>query len=102
MNAALSWAAQNASTVLPPPSPAAIEHQRLLTGDPTDVGRTWNGLVLVHSQKAVEKVYVRQGFVTDESMGTWNEEGIDHVGMWKRIDLQPEHRRSSLGGLGGA
>ncbi|KAL3491825.1 acyl-CoA N-acyltransferase [Aspergillus germanicus] len=45
----------------------------------------WKGLALVHAQVDVEKMYGRLGFVTDESMGTWVEEGIDHVGMWKRL-----------------
>ncbi|EAS30633.3 acetyltransferase [Coccidioides immitis RS] len=48
---------------------------------------SWNGLVLVHAQVQVEALYARMGFVTDESMGKWEEEGILHVGMWKRIEL---------------
>lgn len=44
----------------------------------------WKGLVLVHAQLNAEKMYVRLGFVRDESMGTWVEEGIEHVGMWMR------------------
>jgi predicted GNAT family N-acyltransferase len=55
------------------------------------VGRElrWKGLVLVHAQVQGEKMYERFGFVTDEKMGKWDEEGIEHVGMWKRIDLEP-------------
>ncbi|EAL91038.1 hypothetical protein KXW98_002994 [Aspergillus fumigatus] len=49
----------------------------------------WKGLVLVHAQVQGEKMYERFGFVTDEKMGRWDEEGIEHVGMWKRIDLEP-------------
>ena len=44
----------------------------------------WNGLVLVHAQVSVEGMYQRLGFETDEGMGRWDEEGIDHVGMWRR------------------
>ena len=44
----------------------------------------WNGLVLVHAQVSVEGMYQRLGFKTDEGMGRWDEEGIDHVGMWRR------------------
>ncbi|OJJ87910.1 GNAT family N-acetyltransferase [Aspergillus glaucus CBS 516.65] len=47
----------------------------------------WNGLVLVHAQVSVEGMYARLGFVTDESMGRWDEEGIEHVGMWRRVDV---------------
>ena len=47
----------------------------------------WNGLVLVHAQVSVEGMYARLGFVIDESMGRWDEEGIEHVGMWRRVDV---------------
>lgn len=47
----------------------------------------WNGLVLVHAQVSVEGMYARLGFVTDESMGRWYEEGIEHVGMWRRVEV---------------
>ncbi|KAF7173415.1 hypothetical protein CNMCM5623_005632 [Aspergillus felis] len=49
----------------------------------------WKGLVLVHAQVQLEKMYERFGFVTDEKMGRWDEEGIEHIGMWKRIDVEP-------------
>lgn len=45
----------------------------------------WNGLVLVHAQIDVEKMYERMGFRTDPNLGRWMEEGIEHVGMWRRI-----------------
>lgn len=45
---------------------------------------TWTGLVLVHAQVDVEGMYARLGFERDEGMGRWMEEGIEHVGMWKR------------------
>jgi len=48
----------------------------------------WKGLVLAHAQKWVEKWYHSLGFVTDEGMGTWWEEGIEHVAMWKRVDVK--------------
>jgi predicted GNAT family N-acyltransferase len=46
----------------------------------------FRGLILVHSQVSVEKVYSRLGFEKDESMGVWIEEGIEHVGMWRRVE----------------
>lgn len=45
----------------------------------------WKGLALVHSQKEVEGFYAQLGFVTDEGLGVWLEEHIEHVGMWRRI-----------------
>jgi len=47
----------------------------------------WKGLVLVHAQVDVESMYHRLGFETDDSLGRWDEEGIEHVGMFKRISL---------------
>ena len=48
----------------------------------TSANAKWNGLVLVHAQVSVEGMYARLGFETDEGMGRWDEEGIEHVGMW--------------------
>lgn len=45
----------------------------------------WKGLVLVHAQVSVEGMYARLGFETDEGMGRWDEEGIEHVGMWMKL-----------------
>lgn len=47
--------------------------------------KPWDGLVLVHAQTEVEKMYTRLGFETDERLGRWDEEGIEHVGMWRRV-----------------
>ncbi len=43
----------------------------------------WEGLLLVHAQIGAEKVWVRLGFKTDERLGRWDEEGIEHLGMWR-------------------
>ena len=29
-------------------------------------------------------------------MGHWDEEGIDHVGMWKRVDVSDGRRKSKV------
>lgn len=47
----------------------------------------WQGLVLVHAQAEVEGMYKRLGFEADVSLGRWNEEGIEHVGMFRRIEV---------------
>ncbi|KIV81647.1 hypothetical protein PV11_03817 [Exophiala sideris] len=53
------------------------------------VGGGWKGLVLTHAQVDVEKMYEKMGFVTDDKLGRWDEEGIEHLGMWKRLDAVP-------------
>ncbi|KAK2762318.1 hypothetical protein FQN54_001328 [Arachnomyces sp. PD_36] len=63
----------------------AAGHAEELSSTVAGEGERWDGLVLVHAQVSVEKVYEKMGFVTDASMGTWLEEGIDHVAMWRRI-----------------
>lgn len=52
-----------------------------------EVDLKWKGLVLAHAQVDVEKMYQRLGFQTDEKLGKWIEEGIDHVGMWRRVQI---------------
>ncbi|PBP27533.1 acetyltransferase [Diplocarpon rosae] len=52
-----------------------------------DLG-VWKGLVCVHAQKQVEKTWAKWGFKLDEEMGTWQEEGLEHVGMFTRLELQ--------------
>ncbi|CAG8107163.1 unnamed protein product [Penicillium salamii] len=47
----------------------------------------WRGLVLVHAQVGVEGMYGRLGFVVDEGLGRWDEEGIEHCGMFRRVGL---------------
>jgi predicted GNAT family N-acyltransferase len=59
-------------------------------------GLNFRGLVLIHAQVGVQKVWKRYGFETDESMGTWDEEGIEHVGMWKRVDVSDARRKSKV------
>ncbi|KAL8751433.1 MAG: hypothetical protein Q9199_006420, partial [Rusavskia elegans] len=45
----------------------------------------WNGLVLSHAQKDVQGWWGKMGFEADEGLGVWWEEGIEHVGMWRRL-----------------
>jgi predicted GNAT family N-acyltransferase len=49
---------------------------------------TWRGLVLVHAQENAQRFWARCGFVRDEALGTWFEEGIVHAGMWRRVDVR--------------
>ncbi|KAL8918433.1 MAG: hypothetical protein Q9208_007338 [Pyrenodesmia sp. 3 TL-2023] len=45
----------------------------------------WKGLVLSHAQSEVKEWWTKMGFVEDEGLGRWWEEGIEHVGMWRRL-----------------
>ena len=53
----------------------------------TELGEEWQGLVLVHAQVGVEPIWGRLGFKTDEKLGRWDEEGIEHLGMWRVLDM---------------
>lgn len=61
---------------------------KYLADRPDEVGHGWQGMVLTHAQVSVQKMYERMGFVTDERLGVWDEEGIDHVGMWRRLEVK--------------
>lgn len=101
IDAALSWASTNAHSILPPMSPAAAEQRKLELGGGVEAEDVWRGLVLVHAQAHLEKYWAKFGFVKDESMGTWEEENIMHIGMWKRVDLDaqsPVPRKKSVVG----
>lgn len=47
----------------------------------------WEGLVLSHAQKSVQGWWAKMGFEVDEGLGVWWEEGIEHVGMWRRVQV---------------
>lgn len=48
----------------------------------------WKGLLLAHAQAAVEKWYASMGWHADEGMGRWDECGIEHVGVWRRVEIK--------------
>jgi predicted GNAT family N-acyltransferase len=48
----------------------------------------WNGLMCVHAQEQVVKAWAKWGFKLDEGMGSWVEEGISHVGMFQRLNIE--------------
>lgn len=50
-----------------------------------DGERRWNGLVLSHAQVAVKAWWEKMGFVEDEEMGRFWEEGMEHSAMWRRL-----------------
>lgn len=105
IESALKWAVENASTLL------SVRRQPRVTGEGEgegervkeeeeegEEGNGWNGLVLVHAQRDVEAWYRSVGgFVTDEGMGVWMEEGIEHVGMWRRLGLREKREVEKCG-----
>lgn len=98
LNAALDYATKHPWEIMPPLSPTATEQRRIEFGSVGEEAAGWNGLVLVHAQSGIEKLWRSWGFTRDLTMGEWDEEGIMHVGMWKRIRV--EKRRASLVGAG--
>jgi len=83
--AALEYVASHPNEISPPSSPAELEKAKL-EGRPEAI--PWQGLVMVHSQKQVEGLWEKYGFKRDEQLGVWDEEGIEHVGMWRRIAVK--------------
>lgn len=89
---ALGFARDHPHELMPYFDPTKVEQLKR----ESDAGASldFKGLVLVHAQAGVQKVWRKYGFETDESMGTWDEEGIDHVGMWRRLDVDRGRRTS--------
>ena len=103
VDSALEWASQHPEDMVPRVSATDREARRLSegSGDYHDGGQEgeladgrWHGLVLCHSQKHLEGLYKRWGFVRDKSLGEWDEEGIAHVGMWRRVKIKDKGGRA--------
>ena len=90
INTALAFARNHPYELMPQHDAMQTMRQEVDRGVEMD----FKGLVLVHAQTGVQKVWRRFGFETDESMGKWDEEGIEHVGMWKRMDVSSGRRKS--------
>ncbi|PQE08444.1 hypothetical protein CJF30_00005301 [Rutstroemia sp. NJR-2017a BBW] len=75
-NAAISWAV------------AELGMEKLGASGPDEIP-LWNGLTCVHAQEQVASVWAKWGFKVDEGMGMWWEEGIKHVGMFLRVNIEP-------------
>ncbi|KAA6412137.1 MAG: GNAT family [Lasallia pustulata] len=81
VNTALEWVRRNAEAVSVGGGDA-VERER------GGVEERWRGLVLVHAQVGVVGFWRGLGFVVDEGLGEWWEEGIRHVGMWRRLEVK--------------
>lgn len=71
-----------------PLSASFKEELRDTLGEILDMNTDWNVLVLIHSPLGLQKFWARRGVQLDEGLGIREEEGIDHVAMWKRLDLK--------------
>lgn len=69
------------------PSVAQLGFDQLAIERASDIPK-WAGLVGCHAQDGAVGAWVKSGFVVDEGMGTWWEEGIPHVGMFQRLPLE--------------
>lgn len=85
IKAALEYVASHPNEITPLSSPAEIEKAKI-EGRPEAI--PWQGLVMVHAQKQVEGLWEKYGFKRDDQLGAWDEEGIEHVGMWRRIAVK--------------
>ncbi|KAI1173199.1 acetyltransferase [Nemania sp. FL0916] len=83
-NVAKKWMVENPTYFNPSVAMLGMERMKAKTVD--DIPR-WNGLVCVHAQEQVAKIYERWGFKVDKGMGKFYEEGIPHVGMFQRLEL---------------
>ncbi|KAI9753439.1 MAG: hypothetical protein M4579_005159 [Chaenotheca gracillima] len=91
VNAALEWARNNPGKVIPLKSAASREAAKV-EGGLGEGDERWKGLVLVHAQTSVERMWAKYNFERDDQMGVWDEEGIDHIGMWRRITVKAEEQ----------
>lgn len=79
VRAALAWLQEN---------PGALDNVVELKEAAVTTEDKSKGLVCIHAQESAATAWKRWGFVSDEGMGRWFEEGIPHLGMFQRLELQ--------------
>jgi predicted GNAT family N-acyltransferase len=84
-NTALSWAHENPTYFNPSVSTMGMEKLGAANLEEVPV---WKGLTCVHAQEQVVKFWANSGFKVDEGMGEWVEEGLPHVGMFMRLNIE--------------
>ncbi|KAL2265805.1 hypothetical protein VTJ83DRAFT_6905 [Remersonia thermophila] len=96
---AVDWMRKHPRYFDPSPSKAGFERLGMEEGSASSAGGAgevggqpprWEGLVCCHAQETVVKVYEKCGFKVDEGMGRWMEEGIWHVGMFLRVEVEKD------------
>lgn len=82
--------------VYQPPSPTTME-MASLRRDSVPEAMAWQGLVMIHAQASLKTMWERYGFAEElrnekgeVEIGRephWIEEGIEHLGMWRRLRI---------------
>lgn len=90
INTVLSWLKANPAFFNPSIKEIGLENMGATSE--RDIPK-WNGLVCVHAQEQVQGAWAKWGFQVDEGMGKWWEEGIPHVGMFQRLDINSDQVR---------
>ncbi|KAI1438604.1 hypothetical protein GGR50DRAFT_638810 [Xylaria sp. CBS 124048] len=86
-NAAREWLLEHPTHFNPSVREQGLD--RVTVGNSLEVPK-WNGLVCVHAQESVVRLYETWGFQVDKGMGRWYEEGIPHVGMFLRLEVDSQ------------
>ncbi|PVH99666.1 hypothetical protein DM02DRAFT_629178 [Periconia macrospinosa] len=96
INTTMEFAAKHPDSIYEPPSPTTAEKANLL-GLSTDEVASWNGLVMIHAQANLKHLWEKYGFAEElindkgeveiSKEPHWVEEGIEHVGMWRRLHV---------------
>lgn len=97
VNAVSDFAKANPDTIYKPPSPTALERAQIKEHG-KEQQLAWDGLVMIHAQANLKKMWEKHGFseelkndageVEIAAEPHWEEEGIEHIGMWKRLDVK--------------
>ncbi|KAF8846729.1 hypothetical protein BDZ45DRAFT_608505 [Acephala macrosclerotiorum] len=84
-SSAITWIQQNFTYFNPSVKSVGMDNMNA-----SNIGEipVWKGLLCVHAQEQVAKTWQKWGFQIDKEMGTWMEEGIPHVGMFQRLNLE--------------
>ncbi|MCJ1336629.1 hypothetical protein MMC09_001907 [Bachmanniomyces sp. S44760] len=85
VNNALEWLGKHGKENVQPRPNDPVERERTEGG--AGAAAEWKGLVLAHANVAAEGFWKSMGFEKDEGMGEWWEEGIRHVGMFRRLEV---------------
>ncbi|KAF1348232.1 hypothetical protein EJ07DRAFT_142287, partial [Lizonia empirigonia] len=98
INSVLDFAAAHPDAIYVPPSPTTRE-LAALQGPHAARPLSWQGLVMIHAQAPLQHMWEKHGFreelrseageVEMPAQPHWVEEGIEHVGMWKRLKIAP-------------
>jgi predicted GNAT family N-acyltransferase len=97
INAVFDFAKLNPDTIYKPPSPTAMERAQIKEHG-KEQQLAWEGLIMIHAQAQIKKMWEKHGFseelrnekgeVEIAAEPHWMEEGIEHIGMWKRIEVK--------------